>query len=162
MAGGGGDAEGGVGFDAEFEKFVVGQGFAEVRFVEGEKDRFLGLQSLFGNFFVTKIWVFGRVDSEDDEAGGGNGVFDLGLDGFFEIIGRVFETSSVNQDETVVDFGDDIIASGSLFAGDDGDVFVCKTIQQTGFTSVGLTDQSYDREITHNSEIIAQKREKSN
>ena len=48
---------------------------------------FLGEADDMGGFLV---WVFGAVDEDDDEVGGGNGVVDLGLDVLFEVVFGVF------------------------------------------------------------------------
>lgn len=58
LAGGGGDAEGFGGLDAEAEKFSFGERFSEVRFIEQKEDWFLGLEGGLGDVFIFIVGVF--------------------------------------------------------------------------------------------------------
>ncbi len=67
----------------------------------------------------------------------------------FEIVVRIFQTSSIDKQETVVDASHDVITGRSLFTGDDGDVLVRQTIEEAGLAGVGLADEGDDREFLH-------------
>ncbi len=129
-----------VGFDTEAEEFVVGEAFAEVGFIKEEEEGLPGLEGVFRDSLVAVVGILRGVEREQDDVRNFDSVGDLVLDAGFEIVGRVLEAGGVDEEKTIVDARDDIIAGRSLFAGDDGDVFVCKAVKQAGFAGVSLTD----------------------
>lgn len=73
------------------------------------------------------------------------------LDVGFKVVVRIFQAGGIDKEEAVVDTSHDIIASRSLLAGNDSDIFMRKAIQKAGFASVGLADESDDRKFLHES-----------
>ena len=68
-------------------------------------------------------------------------------DGGFEIVGGVFQACGIDEEVAVVDARDDVVAGGSLFAGDDGGVCSGEAIEEGGFAGVGLADDGDDGEV---------------
>ena len=153
-AGGGGEAKSLVGFDAEAEEFFVWQSFAEVGFVEQEEDWFFRTEGVFGDLFVAIVGIFGAIKRKQDEIGRIDCIGNLVLDASLKIVIGVFQTGGINQQKALVNACHDVVASGSLFASDDSDVFARKTVQKTRFTGVGLADECDDWKLFH-STIIA-------
>lgn len=58
LAGGGRDAEGFGGLDAEAEKFGFGERLAEVRFIKQKEDWFFGFEGRFGDILIFIVGVF--------------------------------------------------------------------------------------------------------
>ncbi len=69
-----------------------------------------------------------------------------------KVIRRVFKPGSINEEKAIINASHDIVTGGSLFAGYDGDVFVCQTVKQAGFTGVSLTNKRNNGKLFH--EII--------
>ncbi len=95
------------------------------------------------------IEIAGAVESEQNQIGAVDGVGDLVLDASLKIVFGVFQPGGIDEQETVVNARHYVVAGSSLFAGDDGDVFVSQTIEQAGFAGVGLADESDDGEFFH-------------
>ena len=138
LSGSGGGAE--KVFNSERKEFRVREGVARVGFVEEEEDGLLRAEGGFGDLLVFMVGVFSGVDDEEDKVGGVDGIGDLVLDVFLKVVGGILQTGGVDQEELIIDLGEHIVARSPLFAGDNGDIFVRKTIKQAGFAGVGLAN----------------------
>ncbi len=69
-----------------------------------------------------------------------------------KVIRRVFKPGSINEKKAIINASHNIVTSGSLFASYDGNVFVCQTVKQAGFTGVSLTNKRNNGKLFH--EII--------
>lgn len=99
--------------------------------------------------FVFVIGIFSAVEGKKNEFGTVNSVSDLVLNAGFKIVIRVFETSGIDEEETIINASQNIVSGSPLFASDDSDVFVRETIKQARFASVSLTNEGDDRKFFH-------------
>ena len=131
-------------FSAKREELFVWECFAEVGFIQQEKNWFAGFEGLLGNHFVVVIWVFATIEGKQDEVGVCDGVFDLVLNMSFELIVWVFETGGIDEDIAVVDAAYDVIASGTRFARNNSRRFMNEAIKEARFASISLANDCDD------------------
>ena len=129
---------------AKREELFVWERFAEVGFVQQEKNWFAGLEGLFGDHFVIVIWVFAAIEGEQDEIGVRDGVFDLVLNVGLELVVWVLETGGINEDVAIIDAAHDVIASGTRFARNNSRRLVDEAIKEARFASIGLANDCDD------------------
>ena len=89
------------------------------------------------------VWIFAAIEREQDKVGAFDGVIDLILDVSFKFVIWIFETSSVNEKVTIVDFGDDVVARSTRFACNNSLLTTSEAIEETGLAGIGLTDNCY-------------------
>ena len=88
---------------------------------------------------------FCGVKGDKNYIGNLDGVGDLVLDWGFEGIVWVFETGGIDKSERIIDDSYNIVASSALFACDDGNISMGKTIKNARFASIRLSDECNNR-----------------
>ena len=129
--------------DAKIQEFLVWQRLTEVGFVEQKQSWLAGFERFFGDELVVVVWIFAAIECEQDKVGAFDGVIDLILDVSFKFVIWIFETSSVNEKVTIVDFGDDIIARSTRFARNNSLLTTSEAIEEAGLAGISLADDCY-------------------
>ena len=129
---------------AEREEFFIWECFAEVSFIEQEKNWLAGFEGLLGDHFVVVIWVFAAIEGEQDKVGVCDGVFDLVLNVGLELVVWVLETGGIDEDIAIANATHDVVASSTRFARNNSRRLVNEAIKEARFASIGLANDCDD------------------